>query len=125
MDSERLETVIIGGGQASLATGYNLAKRDLPFVILDATHGSATPSVNGGIRYACLPLPAIRDCLAGPFQHPARRTRRRRMWPTISRPTRPDSTYLFEPALRWTDYSGRGTGTFSYPATAGSRPRTW
>jgi putative flavoprotein involved in K+ transport len=36
MDSERLETVIIGGGQAGLATGYNLAKRDLPFVILDA-----------------------------------------------------------------------------------------
>jgi putative flavoprotein involved in K+ transport len=36
MGSERLETVIIGGGQAGLATGYHLAKRDLPFVILDA-----------------------------------------------------------------------------------------
>ena len=36
MGSERLETVIIGGGQAGLATGYYLAKRDLPFVILDA-----------------------------------------------------------------------------------------
>jgi putative flavoprotein involved in K+ transport len=36
MDSERLETMIIGGGQAGLATGYHLAKRDLPFVILDA-----------------------------------------------------------------------------------------
>jgi putative flavoprotein involved in K+ transport len=30
------ETVVIGGGQAGLATGYHLAKRDLPFVILDA-----------------------------------------------------------------------------------------
>jgi putative flavoprotein involved in K+ transport len=36
MGSERLETVIIGAGQAGLATGYHLAKRDLPFVILDA-----------------------------------------------------------------------------------------
>src|SRR5215207_7064412 len=36
MDSERLETEIIGGGRAGLATGYHLAKRDLPFVILDA-----------------------------------------------------------------------------------------
>jgi putative flavoprotein involved in K+ transport len=36
VDSERLETMIIGGGQAGLATGYHLAKRDLPFVILDA-----------------------------------------------------------------------------------------
>jgi putative flavoprotein involved in K+ transport len=34
--SEHFETVIIGGGQAGLATGYHLAKRDLPFVILDA-----------------------------------------------------------------------------------------
>src|SRR5829696_10181371 len=34
--SEYFETVIIGGGQAGLATGYHLAKRGLPFVILDA-----------------------------------------------------------------------------------------
>src|SRR5215216_5031593 len=34
--SEHVETVIIGGGQAGLATGYHLARRDLPFVILDA-----------------------------------------------------------------------------------------
>jgi putative flavoprotein involved in K+ transport len=34
--SERVETVIIGGGQAGLATGYQLAMRGLPFVILDA-----------------------------------------------------------------------------------------
>ncbi len=33
--SERVETVIIGGGQAGLATGYQLAMRGLPFVILD------------------------------------------------------------------------------------------
>jgi putative flavoprotein involved in K+ transport len=32
----QLETVIIGAGQAGLATGYHLKKRGRPFVILDA-----------------------------------------------------------------------------------------
>ena len=35
--SERIQTVIIGGGQAGLSTGYHLAKSGLPFVILDAS----------------------------------------------------------------------------------------
>jgi putative flavoprotein involved in K+ transport len=35
-DSERFETVIVGGGQAGLAVGYHLARRGRPFVILDA-----------------------------------------------------------------------------------------
>ncbi len=35
-EPERVETVIVGGGQAGLAVGYHLARRGLPFVILDA-----------------------------------------------------------------------------------------
>lgn len=34
---ERIDTVVIGGGQAGLATGYHLARRGVPFVILDAS----------------------------------------------------------------------------------------
>src|SRR5690606_25320704 len=33
---ERFESVVIGGGQAGLSVGYHLARRGLPFVILDA-----------------------------------------------------------------------------------------
>jgi putative flavoprotein involved in K+ transport len=33
---ERIPTVVIGGGQAGLSVGYHLARRGLPFVILDA-----------------------------------------------------------------------------------------
>ena len=33
---QRFHTVVIGGGQAGLAVGYHLARRGIPFVILDA-----------------------------------------------------------------------------------------
>ena len=33
---ERIQTVIIGGGQSGLSVGYHLARQGLPFVILDA-----------------------------------------------------------------------------------------
>src|SRR5262245_22802823 len=35
-NTERVETVIVGGGQAGLAVGYHLARRQQPFLILDA-----------------------------------------------------------------------------------------
>ena len=34
--TERIDTLVIGGGQAGLSVGYHLARRDLPFLILDA-----------------------------------------------------------------------------------------
>jgi putative flavoprotein involved in K+ transport len=34
---ERFETIVIGGGQSGLSVGYHMAKRDGPFVILDAS----------------------------------------------------------------------------------------
>jgi putative flavoprotein involved in K+ transport len=41
--AERFETVIVGGAQAGLATGYHLAKRGRPFVILDASERIGDP----------------------------------------------------------------------------------
>lgn len=35
-EMERTDTVVIGGGQAGLSVGYHLARRGVPFVILDA-----------------------------------------------------------------------------------------
>ena len=35
-DTERIETVVVGGGQAGLSVGYHLARQGISFVILDA-----------------------------------------------------------------------------------------
>jgi putative flavoprotein involved in K+ transport len=35
-ESKEIQTIVIGAGQAGLAVGYHLAKRGLPFQILDA-----------------------------------------------------------------------------------------
>jgi len=35
-DTERIETVVVGGGQAGLSVGYHLVRQGLSFVILDA-----------------------------------------------------------------------------------------
>ena len=36
MQTERIDTIVIGAGQAGLSVGYHLARRGVPFVILDA-----------------------------------------------------------------------------------------
>src|SRR5262245_22807633 len=35
-DVERVKVIVVGAGQAGLSVGYHLAKRNVPFVILDA-----------------------------------------------------------------------------------------
>jgi putative flavoprotein involved in K+ transport len=74
---ERIETVIIGGGQAGLAVGYHLARRERPFVILDADQ---RPGDAWRRRWDSLRLftPARYSGLPGwpfpasPFAHPTR-----------------------------------------------------
>jgi len=69
--AERVQTVIIGGGQAGLAVGYHLAQRGLPFTILDA---SARVGDVWRQRWDSLRLftPALYDGLPGmPFPAPA------------------------------------------------------
>jgi len=35
-NTQQIDTIVIGAGQAGLSAGYHLAKRGLPFAILDA-----------------------------------------------------------------------------------------
>src|SRR5919106_500959 len=69
--TELFDTIIIGGGQAGLATGYHLKRRGLPFVILDAQErvGDAWRTRWDSLR---LFTPARYDNLPGlPFPAPA------------------------------------------------------
>jgi putative flavoprotein involved in K+ transport len=62
--SEKLDTIVIGAGQAGLSAGYHLAKRGKPFVILDAADRVGGSWLN---RWDSLTLftPSIRDNLPG------------------------------------------------------------
>ena len=72
MAHEVFDTVIVGGGQAGLATGYHLAKRGRSFVILDASERVGDPWRK---RWDSLRLysPAGYDGLPG-LRFPAKRT---------------------------------------------------
>ena len=68
--SERVETVVIGGGQAGLSVGYHLARRERPFVILEANERVGD---SWRKRWESLRLftPARYDSIAGmPFPAP-------------------------------------------------------
>jgi putative flavoprotein involved in K+ transport len=70
-DTERFETVVIGGGQAGLTTGYHLANQGRPFVILDGDErvGDAWRKRWDSLR---LFTPAKYDGLVGsPFPAPS------------------------------------------------------
>ena len=62
--TERVETIVVGGGQAGLAVGYHLARRNRPFVIVDA---SARVGDSWRSRWPSLQLysPALVDGLPG------------------------------------------------------------
>ena len=65
--AERVETIVVGGGQAGLSVGYQLARRGLPFAILEAGEriGDAWRTRWDSLR---LFTPARYDALAGmPF----------------------------------------------------------
>jgi len=69
--TEHVQTIVIGGGQAGLSVGYHLSRHHLPFVILDANQRIGDPWRN---RWDSLRLftPARYDGLAGmPFPAPA------------------------------------------------------
>ena len=72
MTTECFDTVIVGGGQAGLATGYHLARRGRSFVILDASErvGDAWRGRWDSLR---LYSPAGYDGLPG-LRFPAKRT---------------------------------------------------
>jgi putative flavoprotein involved in K+ transport len=72
MTHEMFDTVIVGGGQAGLATGYHLARRGRSFVILDAGERVGDPWRR---RWDSLRLysPAGYDGLPG-LRFPAKRT---------------------------------------------------
>jgi putative flavoprotein involved in K+ transport len=71
-DMENIDTVIVGAGQSGLSAGYHLARRGVPFVILEANARVGDTWRN---RWDSLRLftPAAYDGLAGmPFPAPAR-----------------------------------------------------
>jgi putative flavoprotein involved in K+ transport len=73
---DRIDTIVVGAGQAGLSAGYHLAKRRLPFVILDA---DARIGDHWRDRWDSLRLysPARYDSLPG-MRFPARSSH----WPT-------------------------------------------
>ena len=116
---ERFDTVVVGGGQAGLATGYYLARLGRPFVILDAGQriGDTWRNRWDSLRLFT-PAPLRRAAGHGlPAPRPGTTPPRTR-WPTTWRPTRPGSSSRSAPASGSTGSPGRGD---RYLVTAGER----
>ena len=114
--TERLDTVIIGAGQAGLSVGYHLARHHRSFVILDANERIGDPGASGGIRFACSPPPASTGCPACASRPRLVRFPPRTRPPTSSRHTRDDSAFRSVPASASTGCPGGGD---RYVVTAG------
>ena len=120
----RIETVVIGGGQAGLSVGYYLAQQGIPFVILDAHSriGDAWRRRWDSLR---LFTPARYDGLLG-LRFPAKGDifRRKIRWLTFSKATPRISTCPFAPGMK-VDKLSREDGRFVVNAgDALSKPKT-
>ena len=116
---ERVETIVIGGGQAGLSVGYQLARRDQR--VPDPRRRRARR------RLLAQPLGLAAAVHAGPLRRPGRdalpgaartRSRPRTRWPTTWRPTPPASSCRCAPASASTGC--RATAAASI-VTAGER----
>ena len=104
---ERVETLIIGAGQAGLAAGYHLSKRGRPFLIVDANERIGDQWRRRWVRSSCSARPAGTACRAGRFRRPAGATHRVARWRITSRLTRPRSSYRSELPRGGTPGGGR------------------
>ena len=98
--TERIDTVVIGAGQAGLAAGYYLRQRGLPFVILDADERIGD---HWRDRWDSLRLysPARNDALPGmPF---------------------PAAAYHYPTGREMGDYLAAYAGRFGLPVRSGAR----
>ena len=121
-DTEHVETVIIGAGQAGLATGYHLQRAGRPFVILDGEAGSATGGGTSGTPCACSPRPGRTACPGCPTPDRAGRSRPRTSSPTTWSRMPPPSHLPVRLATR-VDRRSRAAATGSPSTTAGHAHR--
>ena len=116
--TERVQTLVVGGGQAGLSVGYHLRRLGLPFVILEANpRDRRLAGGPAGTRSASSPR---RASTASPgCRFPLRPTpsRRRTRWPPTSRRTPRGSSYPCGRASGWSGSRGAATGTSSRQAT--------
>ena len=127
---EHLDTIVVGAGQAGLSAGYHLAKRGLPFAILDADARIGDHWRDRWERCACTaPLATTRSrACASPRRRPT--GRRRARWPTTWRHT-PDGSTCPSGVGRASIGSNRWVAASSFrppmvgaspPGTSSSRP---
>ena len=117
---ERIQTVIIGGGQSGLSVGYHLARRGLPFVILDANvarRGLVASSL--GFAAALHACPIQRTRRLGRSRPRPTRSRQRMKWPTTSSRTPRRFSLPVRSGTRVTKVSKRG-GAFIVDTDAGA-----